>query len=127
MLLRSGGIGTGQRGEARLGCILWTLALALAVLIGWKMIPVKLQSVQLYDYMIEQAKFGASASPESIKKGILREARRLDLPLSEKKVKVQRIGDRIRMKASYTVPVEFPGYTYEWEFNHEVDRPLFIF
>jgi hypothetical protein len=127
MLLRTGRIGTGQRGEARLGCILWTLALAIALLIGWKMIPVKLRSVQLYDYMVEEAKFGNYSSPESIKKGILREARRLDLPVSEKKVKVERIGDRIRMKVSYTVPVEFPGYTYEWEFNHEVDRPLFIF
>lgn len=127
MLLRTGRAGAGQRGEARLGCILWTLALVVALLIAWKMIPVKLKSVELYDYMIEQAKFGASASPEAIKKGILREARRLDLPLSEKKVKVQRIGDRIRMKVSYTVPVEFPGYTYQWEFNHEVDRPLFIF
>lgn len=127
MLLRAGRLGARQKGEARIGCILWTLALALALLVGWKTIPVKLRSVQLYDYMVEAAKFGAASSPESIKKGILREARRLDLPLSEKQVKVERIGDRIRMKVSYTVPIEFPGYTYEWEFNHEVDRPLFIF
>jgi hypothetical protein len=32
------------------------------------------------------------------------------------------------MTAEYVVPVEFlGGYTYEWHFRHELDRPIFIF
>jgi len=30
------------------------------------------------------------------------------------------------MSAQFTVPLEFPGYTYEWEFDLQVDRPIFI-
>ena len=30
------------------------------------------------------------------------------------------------MKAVFTVPLEFPGYTYEWDFDLEVERPIFI-
>ena len=118
---------SGQKGEGKLGCILWTAALALAILIAWKMIPVKLASVELYDFMIEQAKFAGGERPKVLEERILRKAKELDLPLEKKRLKVERVGDSIRMRAQYTVPVEFPGYTYQWEFNHEVDRPIFYF
>jgi hypothetical protein len=116
-----------QRGDGKLGCILWTVILALVILIAWKAIPVKIKSAELYDFMVEQAKFAANAKPETIKKRILRRAKELDLPLDAKAVTVERIGDRIRMKARYTVNLEFPGYTYVWDFNHVVDRPIYIF
>jgi len=116
----------GQRGEARLGCVIWTLIFVIAAFVAWKMIPVKLRSVQLYDYMLEQAKFASAAEPEALKKNILRKARELDIPLTDKTLKVQSSGNRIRMSARYTVEVKFPGYTYVWEFHHEIDRPIFI-
>ena len=77
---------------------------------------------------MELAKFSAAEQPRrSSKKQILQRAKELDIPLDKDDVEVQRVGDRIRMEASYTVPLEFPGYTYEWHFDHEVDRPIFIF
>ena len=33
---------------------------------------------------------------------------------------------RIKIEANYVIPLEFPGYTYSWEFKHFVDRPVFI-
>lgn len=30
------------------------------------------------------------------------------------------------MEVEYTIPVEFPGYTYQWNFHHKLDRPIFI-
>lgn len=118
-----------QRGDTKLGCIIWLVILAIAVLIAVKMVPVKIKSAQLYDFMVEQANFAANSKPETIKKRILRAARDLDLPLSEKQVKVEITGNRsrIRMQATYTVEVEFPGYTYVWDFDHVVDRPIYIF
>lgn len=122
MLFRSA-----QKGEGNLGCILWVLALAIVVLIAWEAVPVKIASAQLYDFMVEQAKFAANSSPETIEKRILFRARELELPVEGRDVSVERIGDRIRMKVSYTVELEYPFYTYVWEFDHEVDRPIFIF
>ena len=116
-----------QRGEGNLGCILWLVVFLVVAMIGWKAIPVKIQSAELYYYMVELAKFSAANSPEKLEKQILQRAKELDIPLDKDDVEVQRVGDRIRMKASYTVPLEFPGYTYEWDFDHEVDRPIFIF
>jgi hypothetical protein len=116
-----------EAGDGNLGCILWVVVLGIAVLIAWKAIPVKVRSAELYDHMVEITKFGARTAPEEIEKDILAKARELDLPLDKDHVKVERIGDRLKMEASYTVPLEFPGYTYNWHFDHQVDRPLYIF
>ena len=116
-----------ERGEGNLGCILWLLALGLALLISWKAVPVKLQSTELYDYMDELAKFSAAqVPPDQLKKRILDRAAQLQIPLAKENVKVQRNGDRIYMEVEYTIPVEFPGYTYQWNFHQKLDRPIFI-
>ncbi|HWM91411.1 MAG TPA: hypothetical protein VN493_11660 [Thermoanaerobaculia bacterium] len=116
-----------ERGEGNLGCILWLLVLGLAVLIAWKAVPVKIASAEMYDFMDEMARsVGANTTAEDVEKAILQRAAELKLPLDKDHVKVERIGDRIRMRAEYTVPVEFPGYTHQWHFVHELDRPVFI-
>ncbi len=117
----------GQRGEGNLGCILWAALLAIAALIAWKTIPAKLNSSEIYDFMEEQAKFAAQTPPEELKKAILVRASQLGVSLDKDHVTVERIGDRIRMKADYQIPIEFPFKTYIWKFHHEVDRPIFIF
>jgi hypothetical protein len=116
-----------ERGEGNLGCILWVVALGLAVLIAVKMVPVKIATSQLYDFMEEQAKFAATATPDNLAKSIVNKAKELELPVAKEDVQVERVGDNIRMHAAYTVPVEFPGYTYMWHFDQQVNRPIFIF
>ena len=116
-----------ERGEGNLGCILWLLVLGLAVMISVKAVPVKIASAELYDYMDELARSaGVNTTADAVAKAILERAKQLNLPLDKDHIKVERIGDRIRMSAEYTVPVEFPGYTYQWHFRHELDRPIFI-
>lgn len=117
-----------SKGEGNLGCIFWLLVLGIAGLIAWNMVPVKIKSAELYDYMVDQAGYATNFnSTEAIIARILTKARELDIPLEKDALKVERVGDHIRMRATYTVPVEFPGYTYYWDFDHEVDRPLYIF
>ena len=116
-----------ERGEGNLGCILWLLALGFAVLVAWKAVPVKLQSTELYDYMDELAKFSAAqVPPDQLKKRILERAAQLQIPLTKDNIRVERNGDRIYMEVEYTIPVEFPGYTYLWNFHQKLDRPIFI-
>ena len=118
---------TAQRGEGNLGCIFWLLALAIAVLISWKLIPVKVNSAELADYMVEVAQYqSANKPPEELKKMLMFRAGELGIPLLKENVSVVKNGDRIRMSVDYTVPVDFPGYTYNWHFRHELDRPIFI-
>ncbi|HEV8582361.1 MAG TPA: hypothetical protein VGX68_25110 [Thermoanaerobaculia bacterium] len=116
-----------ERGEGNIGCILWLLALGIALLIAWKAVPVKMQSAELYDFMDEAAKFRAERTPtEELEKQILERAKQLNIPLEKKNVRVERkAGDRIYMEVEYTIPVEFPGYTYPWHFRQTLDRPIF--
>lgn len=118
-----------ERGEANLGCIFWVVLLVIAVVVAWKLVPVKIKSAELYDFMIDQAGDATNTfhNEDVIKKRILAKAHDLTLPLDADHLKVERIGDRIRMRATYTVDVKFPGYVYHWKFDHEVDRHLYIF
>lgn len=116
-----------ETGEGKIGCIFWTLVVVVLAIAGWKMIPVKIATSELYDYMVEQAKWAASTKPEQLQKGIVAEAKRLDLPVEAENVRVVSDGSRIKMSARFTVPIDFPLRTYEWEFNLEVDRPIFSF
>ncbi len=115
-----------RRGEGKIGCILWSALLVAFVAVCWKIIPVKLRSTELYDFMEEQAMFAGRSKPDAIKKRIVTRAEELDLPVKKKNISVERRAGRIRMKVTYTVPIEFPGYTYRWDFEHIVDRPVFI-
>ena len=61
-----------------------------------------------------------------MKKTILRKARELRLPVDPKKLTVRKRGGRIQIQCTYTVPLEFPGYTYYWIFEESIDEPIFI-
>ena len=117
----------GERGEGNLGCIFWVLLLGVVVLVSLKVVPVKVNSAEMYDFMEEQAKFAANNTPTQIQKAILDKAAVLRIPLDKEHVKVERVGDNIRLEASYTVPVDFYVMTWNWHFDHQIDRPIFIF
>jgi hypothetical protein len=118
-----------QRGDSKLGCIFWLVILAAGALVAWKAIPVKIRSAEFHDFLVDQAVF-ATREPrnEAIKKRVLEKAGDLELPVTAKQVEVHRSDARIRIVADYTVPLDFPfGYTYEWQFHHDVDRPIFYY
>ena len=87
-----------------------------------------MSSAELYDYMDELAQFSAAkdAARGDQEEDPRPRASELDMPLDKEDVTVVHDGDRILMAVEYTVPVEFPGYTYKWHFHHELDRPIFI-
>jgi len=72
-------------------------------------------------------KFSAARTPpDQLEKMIIDRAKQLDIALEKKDVRVERNGDNIFMEIEYTVPLEFPGYTYQWHFHQKLDRPIFI-
>ncbi len=116
-----------QAGEGIVGCVVWLVILGIAGLILIKMLPVKVQSSELKDFMVEQAKFaGRRTTAPGVKKAILRKTAELGLPVTKKDVTVTMAGGHITMECRYTVPIDLVLYTYQWEFNHQVRRPVFI-
>ena len=116
-----------QAGQGKIGCVIWILAFLIASVVAFKMIPVKVKTAELHDFMVDQAKWAGNATNDALKKSILAKASELGLPLDEKGVKVEKDRNRVRMEAVYTVPVEFPGYTYQWQFHQLVDRNIYVF
>lgn len=114
-------------GEGKLGCFIWLAILLLAGLVAYKALPVKLASTQLYDYMDDQARFGARVPATTLKGRVLNRAKELDLPVTAKDLTVTKRGGVIRMECKFTKPVNILGFTYDWDFDLEVDRQVFIF
>lgn len=116
----------GSRGEGRLGCILWLAAAGVAIMIAVKAVPVKLADVEFADYIEEQAQFSGRASAETVSNRILKRAKDLDIPLDKKNLKVEKSTRRVKIQCFYTITLDFGVYQYEWTFEHDLDRPVFI-
>lgn len=116
----------GSRGEGRLGCFLWAVVLGVGIMIAVKAIPVKLTDVEFGDFIEEQAQFSGRTSGEEIRGRILRKAQELKIPLDNKNLRVEKSMSRVKISCSYTVTLDFGVRTYDWKFEHEVDRPVFI-
>ena len=115
-----------QHGGARIGTVIWLLVFVVLVVVSKEAIPVKIRTSQLEDFMVELAKFSTRESDEKLQIRILEKADELQLPVVKNDVSVRKAGGRIRMRAQYEIPLEFPFYTYVWRFEHNVDRPIFI-
>ena len=114
-------------GEGNLGCIVWLIILGILTMALWQIVPTKMRSAELYDYITDQARLAQRTSHEQLKKKILKKAADLSLPLEAKNLTVGGGRELIKIHCTYTVPLNFPGYTYFWEFEHDIEEQLYIF
>ena len=114
-----------QRGEGQLGCIVGLIILAIGIFIARKMIPVKVRAADLRQEIMDDAKSAGMMNEERIRASILAKAREDQLPVSDDNVKITRGSNQITIVVDYVVPIEFPGYTYQWHVHHEASNPLF--
>lgn len=114
-----------ERGEGNLGCILWLLAVLVVGMVLWKAVPVKIANAELYSYMEDLTQFASNKSEAQLRKMILIKAQELDLPVKAKQIQVERSRNRIKLRCNYTILLDFPLYTYTWNVEHEIDRPIF--
>lgn len=116
----------GERGEGQLGCIIGLIILLVCVFVAYKMIPVKVKATEMKQFVVDEGKSaGLRKNAKDIRDRILHRARELDIPLEEGNLKVSRGNSRVNIDIEYTIPIEFPGYTYNWHFEHHVDNPVF--
>ena len=115
----------GERGEGQLGCIIGLLVFLAAIFVAYKMIPIKVKAAELRQEVVDEAKAAGTRRDPQIRKTILAKAEQLELPLADKDIDIRRNAGTIFVTVKYTVPVEFPGYTYQWEFEHHAENPIF--
>lgn len=114
-----------ERGEGQLGCLVGLIVLALGIFIAWKMVPIKVRAAEVRGVVVDEAKSAGTHSDKVIMGNILSKAHEDNIPLTEENVKISRGGGNISIEVHYVVPVEFPGYVYQWHFDHSVTNPIF--
>jgi hypothetical protein len=115
----------GQRGEGQIGCVFGLIVLIAVSYIAFKMIPVKVRAADLRQEITDVARSAGAYKEPEIRKRIMAKAEELGLPLETRDLEIIRKSERVYIEANYVVPVEFPGYTYQWKFKHVVDNPVF--
>lgn len=114
-----------ERGEGQFGCLVGLVILALVGLIAYRMIPVKVKAAELRDTVVDEAKSAGQHNNKRIREAILAKGEQLELPIADKDIDIERKQQMIRIEVNYTVPVEFPGYTYQWHFRVKTENPVF--
>jgi uncharacterized membrane protein YqiK len=114
-----------QRGEGQGGCVVGLILLLIGIFIAYKLIPVKIKAAEMRQTVVDEAKMAGSRDNGRIMTRILQKADELRLPVTEKDVKINRGNNQIRIDVTYVVPIDFPGYKYNWSFHHSADNPIF--
>ncbi len=114
-----------QRGEGKLGCLFGLVILAAVLFVAYKMIPVKVKAAEMRDTITDEARSAGGRSVDEVRKQIIQKAIDLDLPILDSQLTIDRRSDYIKVDVEYTVPVKFPGYTYQWHFQHHAENPVF--
>jgi hypothetical protein len=114
-----------ERGEGQFGCLLGLVFLLLAGLIAYRMIPIKVKAAELRDTIVDESKSAGQHGKDQIEAAIVDKAERLGLPVTKKNIDIEKRANEIRIDVKYTVPVDFPGYTFKWKFHHHTENPIF--
>jgi hypothetical protein len=114
-----------EKGEGQMGCLVGLIVLAIGVFIAYKMIPVKVKAAELRQEVVDEAKSAGTHNDDKIRAAILRKAREDNLPVTEDNIKISRANSEINIEVDYMVPIDFPGYTYQWHIHHSATNPIF--
>ena len=114
-----------ELGEGQAGCVFGLLIFLAALFIAYKMIPIKVKAAELRGTIVDEGKSAGRHDNARIIKAIVAEAEEQGLPVGKNEIKISRARGQIEITVEYDVPVEFPGYTYQWHFRHHVQNPIF--
>jgi hypothetical protein len=89
------------------------------------MIPVKVKNAELRGTISDEAKSAGTHNDEKIREFIMAKARENQLPLTKDDIHIVRSSGEITVDVAYTIPIDFPGYTYQWHIEHHVHNPIF--
>jgi len=106
-----------QAGNSRLKAIVWTAILASFVYVCIRVVPLYFNDYQFRDTMQSTARFASvnRQSPDAIRKKLLQEAEKAEMPIRLEDIKVVSHGGRVDIEVNYNVTVDL--HVYEWTLN----------
>ena len=118
----------GQRGGARFNFVAIILVIALAAYSAYNYVPVAYNAYLFKDYMqetVNKAAYPPGQTTGWVEQQLRAAAKDFDLP-PEMQVNVQNESGRMAAHVTWTRPVQFPGYLYQYTFDHTSRSSGFI-
>ncbi len=116
----------GERGEGRIGLILALAVVGVAIFVGVKIVPVRVNAYEFRDYVEQECRMAAIRDTDAtIMKRIMEKAEELELPLDPKNLKVRRTTNEVVVTASYVQPIDLKVTVYNYRCDIKERAPLF--
>jgi hypothetical protein len=118
---------SGERGNANLKFVIVMAILGSCAYAGYLYVPVALQANAYKDLMQHFADVTAAQgyAPEWAQQQLVKSAEEYKVP-ADAIITVSRRDQRIEIRVQFVRPIEFPGYTYNFEFDHTVRSTAFL-
>ncbi len=116
-----------EKGASNIGCILALIVLGALIIVGIKVVPVRIAVAELQDFCEKEADtaYQPRNTDEKLTESIFRKAMEEQLPVNKENIKVWRDTGQIHIEIKYHVPLDLLVTTYDWNVEHKVDRVLF--
>jgi hypothetical protein len=118
---------TGERGSANLKFLTVMAILAATAYAGYLYVPVAFQANAYKDLMQHYADVAVAQgySPSWAGEQLMKSGAEYNIPANAIITPVQR-DNRVEIRVQFVRPIEFPGYTYNYEFDHKVRSTAFL-
>lgn len=114
-----------QRGEGKGGVVFGLFVLFLVIYLAFKIVPVAIHVFAFEDAAKEECKYNGNKKLDFIQDRVYNIGMRELLPIEPEDIQLQKIDNNLHMEVDYSVPIVFPGYTYNWSQHVEYDAPVF--
>lgn len=118
---------SGERGNANVKFLIVITLLGASAYAGYLYIPVALQANTYKDLMQHYADVAATQgyAPSWAGEQLMKSAPEYDIPANAIITPLRR-DNRIEVRVQYVRVIEFPGYPYNYEFDHTVKSTAFL-
>jgi len=118
---------SGERGSATLKFVIVMAILGSCAYAGYMYVPVAYQANTFKDLMQHYSDVAVSQGypPAWVAEQLMKNAPEYDIPANAVYTPANR-DNRIEVRVQFVKPIEFPGYTYEYEFDYTARSTAFL-
>lgn len=116
-----------ERGSGRVQFLIVMTVIVATAYAGYLYVPVSFRAHAYKDLMQHYADVAATQGyqPSWAGEQLLKSSVEYDVPPNAIITPLRR-DDRVEVRVQYLKPIEFPGYTYNYEFDHTVKSSAFL-
>ena len=116
-----------ERGSAGLKLLVFLIVIAIVAYAGYVYIPVSYNAYLFKDLMQQKVNTAAALGHPAnwVHEQLVKSAPEYNIPTDAEIVPAVKDG-RVQVHVKYTQPIEFPGYIYEYTFDHTTQSTEFL-